>query len=220
MRAFSHIAVIVPLFSLILPQGYGYSRQEDPLLKAFKHAVRSARDKEWADAERATKGVAWQLEELRDDFGIDLSDAVAEATAKHDLQATANAWANLVALALLQKLHWNLREKVARFVPARARARSATVYYEDVLAGNVRARDERDGTDHHGAMLALLKEVRESVGSEGLFGVGAREPEPERFARAADGILALVRKVFPFFVTPKRLGAATPVGEHEGDGDE
>ncbi len=192
------------LFLLSPALGYGYTAAEDPLLAAFRAALKAARAEDWSAAGQALADARWQVDELVDDLGVDLGPALDQTLADEDPRAFASAFANLVYLATLQKFHWNLSEQLADFDAARARLLSARAYYEQVLAGNVKRRDQADESALHEELIALFEDARQSLGSPGLFGVGAAEPDPAAFAAASEAIGAKLRRCFPSFVHPER----------------
>ena len=194
--------------------GYGYTRDDDPLLLAFRAAVQAAREDDLSAARAQVERVGWQVDELKaaDDLKIDFGPPLRQAHEGPDATSAGviQAWANLVYLALLQKFHWNLREELQDYHKARARLDAAQTYYELALAGNVkeddRRRREKDpaAPSRHEDVLAQFKAAREALGSPGLFGVGARPPDLETFRKATVRIAGHLNAVFPSFTRPGR----------------
>lgn len=190
--------------------GYGYTREADPLLRAFEEVVRSARQRRYDVARGQLDAVRWQLDELRDptDLRVDVEPVLARANEAPTEAGVIGAWANLVYLALLQKLHWNMKEQLADYHKARARLDSAWAYYEVALAGNVRRHDEErrrldpGAPSRHEDIVRRFEVARAALGSPGLFGTGARPPDPRAFREAAVAIAGHLRAVFPAFVHP------------------
>ncbi|MCO5170660.1 MAG: hypothetical protein M9894_30385 [Planctomycetes bacterium] len=204
----------VPALVLLLTReaaGYGYTREEDPLLRAFDEAVRATRQRRFDVARAQLHSVQWQVDELRspDDLRVDLEPLLRRAHGEGATEAgVIAAWANLVYLALLQKFHWNLREQLTDYHKARARLESAWGYYEIALAGNVRQHDaERrkqspEAPSRHDDVVRRFEVARAALGSPGLFGVGARAPDPKAFRAAVVAIAGHLRAVFPGFQHP------------------
>lgn len=194
-----------------MARGYGYAKEDDPLVKAFQAGVRALRAKDWPSARTQVAAVRWQLDELRDpaDLGVDYSAAFAAAHAAEEVDAAIEAWVNLVYLGLLQKLHWNLEEKLANYHRARARLDAAQTYYELALAGNLRRDDaarraqDPQAPSRHEDVIANFKAARTALGSPGLLGAGKRAPDLEAFRAAALRIAGHLRAVFPRFARPK-----------------
>lgn len=209
----SSVVAVVVLVAALGPsrvEGYGYTREADPLLKAFEAAVRAARQKDVAGARARLADVRWQTDELAQDVRVDFAPALARAHADGATEAgIVQAWANLVYLALLQKFHWNLKEGLADPVKARARLESARIYYEVALAGNVRRLDEERrrkdpaAPSRHDDIVRRFAAARDALGSPGLFGAGAKAAEPAAFRTAVVGIAGHLRAAFPGFVHPE-----------------
>lgn len=219
LRGMFRLALCCALLACASPAwGYGYTRDEDPLLKAFRAAVRAARAGDLAAARDQAAGVEWQLRELEqpEDLGVSFREALRAAHAPGTPPAvTVAAWANLVCLALLQKFHWNLREGLADYHRARARLDAAQTYYELALAGNVRRRDAAarkanpKAPSRHEDIVKTFAAARRALGSPGLFGAGKRPPDAAAFRAAVRRIVGHLRAVFPDFVFP---GTAAPPG--------
>jgi hypothetical protein len=189
--------------------GYGYTREEDPLLRAFEAAVRAARAGDFGTATAQVDVVRWQTDELKGDVRVDFGPSLRKAHGEGATEAgIVQAWANLVYLALLQKFHWNLQESLADYHKARPRLEAAQAYYEAALAGNVRRHDEERrkldprAPSRHDDIVARFAAARQALGSPGLFGSGARPADPAAFRAAVVGIAGHLRAVFPGFAHP------------------
>lgn len=189
--------------------GYGYTREEDPLLIAFEAAVRAVRQGEVGTATEQIQAVRWQTDELKDDVRVDFEPHLRKAHAEGATEAgMVQAWANLVYLALLQKFYWNLQEQVGDYHKARARLEAAQTYYEVALAGNVKRHDEErrrvdpKAPSRHEDIVRRFAAARDALGSPGLFGSGARPADPAAFRAAVVGIAGHLRAAFPGFVHP------------------
>lgn len=205
---------MAPFLLLLAPANawaYGYTREEDPLLKAFQVAVRSAREGDLPAAKAQVERVKWQTDELKSPADLKL-DFAPRLAAAHDAGATearvVEAWANLVYLALLQKFHWNLQEELKDYHKAKARLDSAQAYYELALAGNVKEDDRRrreqdpKAPSRHEDVVRQLEKARQALGTPGLFGVGAKPPDPAAFREATVRIAGHLNAVFPSFARP------------------
>jgi len=185
--------------------GYGYTKEEDPLLKSTKKAILYGKRGEWDRVAKEIKALSWQIEELKVDFHMDMGPILEKALKSKNMQKLAKALANLTYLALIQKFYWNAKEKLKRYVPAKARLYSAEIYYTEILHGNVRKYDHRNGTEFHREIMERFKAARWTLGSPGLFGVGARPPEPKRFKELALQIMERIEKVYPYFQVPSKI---------------
>ena len=189
---------------------YGYAKDEDPLLKAFQEAIRAARASDWLKSRALTVKVRWQLDELREkeDLRVDFRLGFSAAHAEPTPAGVTRVWVNLVYLGLLQKLHWNLKEGLAKYHPARARLDAALAYYEIALAGNVRRNDslrraqDPKAPSRHADLVKQFASAKKALGSPGLLGAGKRAPDLAAFSQASLRIAGHLRAVFPGFVRP------------------
>ncbi|MBL4849752.1 MAG: hypothetical protein JKY65_29845 [Planctomycetes bacterium] len=209
-RALAAIAICLTLLAGSRAEAYGYAKDEDPLLKAFQAAIRAARSQAWPKARAQTAKVRWQLDELRqkEDLNLDFRQRFSAAHSKPTAASVTQAWVNLVYLGLLQKLHWNLKEKLTKYHPSRARLEAARAYYEVALAGNVRRNDalrrkkDPKAPSRHADVVKQFAAAKKALGSPGLLGTGKRAPDPLAFKRASLRIAGHLRAVFPAFARP------------------
>ncbi len=190
---------ILLLFACSSVYGYGYKQAEDPLLNGFKSAVVNGKAGDWEKVAIDIKGLDWQIVELKDELNKDLSPKLQGALASKDMQELAKYLANLVFLSIEQKFYWNNKEKLADYDKAKARLYSAEVYYDEILEGNVMKHDKKNVTKLHEEIKDLFIEVRKTIGSPGLYGIGQKPPQPERFKDLTVEIEKRLLSVFPFF---------------------
>jgi len=211
-RFYKALVVALGVLSGPLAWGYGYDKDQDPLLIAFRAAVKAARAKDIPASAAQAKKVSWQLKELKrkDDLRVDFEAAFLAAHGDEaSEEGVIQAWSRLVYLALLQKLHWNLREKVADYHKARARLDAAQTYYELALAGNLRLQDsQRRARDpkarsRHEDIVKSFAAARKALGSPGLFGAGARPADLAAFRQSALRIVGHLKAAFPNFARPE-----------------
>ena len=214
--------MVLGLVAILTPAslfGYGYSRDDDPLLKSFRKAVVSARKKDWKELEKATEEVTWQTDELATDFGIKFHAALVKAARAKSAKAAILKWANLVDLALRQKFYWNLKEKLADFPKSKARLAAARYYYDMVLAGNVKRFDKSRKTTLNKEIEALFDRARTELGRPAIIGTGSRAADPKAFRKSAAAILKRLDQVFPYFTRPEWSPGAAPRGGPAGRGE-
>ena len=184
-------------------QTYGYKKAEDPLIKGVKRAIQLSRQKDFEQLDRAVKGLQWQVDELKEDIGVDLQMNLERAVASRELRAITYAMTELVFQASLQKFHWNAKESLKKFVPARSRVDAAEFYYDEILSHAVRRADKKLEKERHKAIKQEFAALKKSLGSTGLFGVGKREADLPAHKRSAAKIEKLLREVYTNFTTPE-----------------
>ena len=184
-------------------QNYGYAKAEDPLVLGVKSAIGHARAERWEALDEAIASLDWQIKELREDIGVDLEPVIRKAVESRKFDKIAYAITQLVYQAFVQKLHWNEKEKLERYVPARARLDAAQFYYEEILSHAVRRADQSQKEQRHREVLRRMRKLRSTLGSPGLFGVGKREPDLAKFRTLAGETVTLLRAVYPDFLKGK-----------------
>lgn len=179
--------------------GYGYAREEDPLVKSFKVVISCARDADWPKVSAEINGIADRIEDIHKIFKVDLKPRIDQSIRSQHFQSLANQMANLVFLALCEKFYYNNREGLEIFVRSRVRLRLAEEYYTLLLSGNVRDYDARHKTHLHEEIYGRLVKARETLGSAGFLGAGAVKPNLNGFKVLTKEIETLLLKVFPYF---------------------
>lgn len=195
--------MILALTSSERAWAYGYTRDDDPLLKSFKRAVIAARQSDWPAVDTQIKAVKWQLDELDKELGLDLTPALDKARGSKNSRDVIISWANLVYMALRQKFFWNLKEQLADFNKAKSRLSAARYYYEVVLAGNVRRYDKKRGTAYAKELEGLYSTARSQLGRPSVMGTASVSADPDGFQKTSDRILAILDRIFPYFSKPR-----------------
>lgn len=192
-----HLTILVLLPSVAL--GYGYERNEDPLVKVFKAVIYYGKASDWERVQKEVNSIADRFEDIRKLFGTDLKPKVDESIRNKNLQELAKLMANLIFLAIREKHFWNNQERLAIYIRSKVRLRLAEEYYTTLLAGNVMEYDRRHGTNLHDRITKYFHDAHFSLGSVGFFGAGSVEPRPEEFKHLAKDIGNALLQAFPYF---------------------
>ncbi len=195
------IALLIALLSprLAVAQGYGYKKEEDPLVLGVKQAISAARKNQHDQVAATVKTLEWQVRELRDDVRVDMKPVIDAALATKDVRRIGYALTELVFHATRQKFHWNQAEKLADHARARARLQAARFYYDEILSHAVRRADAMLKKKRHEAILVHFEQLRSATGSPGLFGAGKRPPDLPKYSKASADVESLLREVYPEF---------------------
>lgn len=189
------IAVAVAVLANVAPaDAYSYAEQDDPMAALFKSAVVAAREGKWDEvAKMAEQGIDMQKGHMfeADKLGLRFKSFISEK----DISKTAETFANLVYLAICEKLHRNKKENFRDYKNAKARLRLARKSYMDVLDGNVKKQDAKRSV----AILGQFGTALESIGNPGLFGIGKKEPNPAEYENSVKAIKSLIVESFPAF---------------------
>ncbi|MFQ5714078.1 MAG: hypothetical protein ACE5GU_08610 [Candidatus Scalinduaceae bacterium] len=183
--------------------GYGYKRNEDPLITVFKSVIFYGRKGDWAKVESDINSISDRIDDVKTLFDVDLRPKLDAGLAQHNFQEVIKAMANLVFFAMREKYYWNLDEKLQKFTRAKVRLRLVEEYYTTLLAGNVRKYDKLNDTKIHDEIFSKLKEARKTLGSLGFLGAGAVSPKPKEFEMITKEIEEKLLIVFPYFESGK-----------------
>ena len=148
--------------------GYGYAKEEDPLVKAFKDIIYYGRQADWSKVSTGVNSISDRIKDVNKIFKIDLSPRINHAIQNQDFQTLANQMANLIFLAIREKFYYNRQEKLEIFIRSKVRLRLAEEYYTTLLAGNVRDYDIRHKTALHDSIYNRFVKARDTIGSMGF----------------------------------------------------
>ncbi|HEB72404.1 MAG TPA: hypothetical protein ENI77_07265 [Nitrospirae bacterium] len=173
---------------------YGYAEAEDEMVIIFREGLIAVSEGKWDLAQKkseegisAQKGHLFEVDKLRPEFNA--------AIEKKDTSKTAELFANLVYISIREKLYRCMRDGLKDFKNNKARLGLARKSYLDALDGNVKKQDPKKSE----AILKQFDIALEAVGNPGLFGVGARQADPEGFKQAVNNIDEQIMLSFPRF---------------------
>src|SRR5574337_494138 len=176
MRKITGICLVYCFYLFILNQnivyGYGYAKEEDPLIKVFKDVILYGRQADWSKVTTEVNSISDRTTDIYKIFKIDIKPRIDHAIQQQDFQALANQMANLVFLAIREKFYYNRKEELEIFVRSKVRLRLAEEYYITLLAGNVRDYDVRHKTNVHESIYSRFVKARDTLGSMGFLGAG------------------------------------------------
>ena len=204
-RKISSICLVFNFCLLIsshnIASGYGYAKEEDPLIKAFMAIILDGRHANWPKVTAEVNSISDRFADISKIFNIDFKTRIDHTIRQQDFQSLANQAANVVFLAIREKFYYNRQEKLEIFIRSRVRLRLAEEYYTALLAGNVRDYDIRHKTALHDNIYNRFVKARDTIGSMGFLGAGAVKPNIMDFETLTKGIETLLLKVFPYFET-------------------
>lgn len=181
-------------------QSYGYTKEEDPLVKGVKAAIKCARDEDAEALAAAVEVLGPSVREVREGLSVDLAPLIGAAVESGDVRKVAYTLTQLAFQSMRQKLRSNLDESLADAAISRSRLDAAQFYYEELLSPTVRRADKAQEKERHRTILREFRDLRSTLGSPGLFGAGAKDPDPAAFERGAARIEARLREVYTDFL--------------------
>ncbi len=185
--------------------GYGYGRNEDPIITVFKSVIFYGKKNDWARVESDTDTISDRIDDVRTLFEVNLKPKLDAGISQHNFQEVIKVMVNLIFLAIREKYYWNLSENLRMFERANVRLRIAEEYYTLLLSGNVRRYDKLNGTKFHDEIFNKFSEAKKSLGSTGFLGAGAVSPRPKEFKTITKEIEEKLLIVFPYFESGKEI---------------
>jgi len=207
-QKYSIIITFLILVVVICPGssfGYGYKRNEDPLITVFKSVIFYGKKDDWTKVESDINTISDRIDDVRNIFEVDLKSKLDAGISQHNFQEVIKVMANLVFLAIREKYYWNLTEGLQVFARAKVRLRLAEEYYTLLLAGNVRRYDKLNDTKFHDEVFNKFLETRKALGSLGFLGAGDVSPRPDEFLIITKEIEQKLLIVFPYFENGKEI---------------
>jgi len=207
-KKFPVLFTCVVIVILICPKnsiGYGYKKNEDPLITVFKSVIFNSKNGDWDRVKTTIDTISDRIDDVNNIFAVNLRPRLNDGLSQHDFQEVVKVMANLVFLALREKNYWNLTEGLRMFSRAKVRLRIVDEYYTLLLSGNVRKYDKLNGTQYHEEIFNKLAEARKTLGSIGFLGAGSISPRPEEYERITREIEQRLLIVFPYFESGEEI---------------
>ncbi|MBM4054699.1 MAG: hypothetical protein FJ264_08520 [Planctomycetes bacterium] len=179
--------------------GYGYKKEEDPLITSFRSIIFHGKQDNWKVAQSEIENINDRINDINAIFSIDFKPLLTAAVQDQNFPNLCNQMATFVFFAIKEKFFFNRKEDLKIFIRAKVRIRLAEEYYTALLAGNVLAYDERHATSLHKEIFEKFTDLRSTIGSTGFLGAGAKEPNVYEFNRIAGEIESLLLQAFPYF---------------------
>jgi hypothetical protein len=198
---FFTLEIICPKVSV----GYGYKRNEDPLITVFKSVIFYGKKSDWVKVKSDINSIRDRIDDVKALFGVDLWPKFDAGLGQQNFQEVVNAMANLTFLAIREKYYWNLTESLQKYTKAKVRLRLAEEYYTTLLLGNVRRYDKLYGTKFHDEIFNKFNEAKRTLGSLGFLGAGAVGPKPKEFEMITKEIEKKLLVVFPYFENGREI---------------
>ena len=197
--------VLIVIFCQGSSDGYGYKRNEDPIITVFKSVIFNGKKSDWERVKTDIDIISDRLDDVKNIFAVDLRSGLNDGLSQHNFQEVVKVMANLVFLSIKEKYYWNMSEGLRMFTRAKVRLRLADEYYTLLLSGNVRRYDQLNGTKFHEEIFNKFTDARNALGSIGFLGAGAVSPKLDDFETATKEIEQKLLIVFPYFESGKEI---------------
>ena len=197
--------LLVAIFCQRSSEGYGYKKNDDPIITVFKSVIFYGKKSDWERINTDIDTISDRIDDVKNIFAVDLRPELNAGLSQHDFQKVVKVMANLVYLTIKEKYYWNISEGLRMFTRAKVRLRLAGEYYTLLLSGNVRKYDKLNGTKYHDEIFNKFTEARNTLGSIGFLGAGAVSPRLKEFETVTKDIEQKLLIVFPYFESGKEI---------------
>jgi hypothetical protein len=197
--------VLIIIFWQGSSAGYGYKRNDDPIITVFKSVIFYGKKSDWEKVKSDIDTISDRIDDVKNVFAVDLRPRLNAGLSQQNFQEVVKVMANLVFLAIKEKYYWNISEGLRMFTRAKVRLRLADEYYTLLLSGNVRRYDKLNGTEFHDEIFNMFTDARNALGSVGFLGAGAVSPRLKDFEIVTKEIEQKLLIVFPYFESGKEI---------------
>lgn len=160
---------------------YSYSAAgAEPLLDGREALFSAVSSGDWAGAEKALGGMKADLDYLDGHEDPGISKAFADALAAKDPAAIKAAFVRAASAEIERRIN-GARDNLGNYQTAKVLVVRAQRFYT-AIAGDLTPEASAE-------VKAGLQKALDAVGNPGVFGVGARKPDPAAFAAARTEIL-------------------------------
>lgn len=204
MAKLKNIISAVVLLLLLICQGsealgYGYGLQGKDTLAAVYDDIRILMEKnDYAAIQKELERIEVPLVNFHQYFGINLKPLFLDAIARHDKEALLVNMEKLIYLAIREKINWNKKENLEKFLAARARFRVILQYYE-LFKSTIKSYDQKNHSAFNSEIVELLVGMSRCLGTAGSFGYNAQPAEPAEFSRLSRRLEEVLVIIFPHF---------------------
>jgi hypothetical protein len=168
--------------------------KEDVFIEVFRHILNDSRSGQWGKVSDTVSDLSLVFEAYARDFGIDLRPRLKEAVASKDSSETAKVFAHFIFLEMSNNFLAAMGE-LKNFKMSQSYLARARLYYDFVLAGNIRRRD----SSLNDRIMKHFEQAQLALGDPGLPDLARFDPDPQAFESAVNAIETDVLKVYTYF---------------------
>ncbi len=204
MAKLKNVISAVVLFLLLVCQssevlGYGYGLQGKDTLAAVYDDIHILLEKNDYEAiQKELERIEVPLVNFHQYFGINLKPLFLDAIARHDKEALLVNMEKLIYLAIREKINWNKKENLGKWLAARARFRVILQYYE-LFKSTIKSYDQKNHSAFNSEIVELLVGMSKCLGTAGSFGYNAQPANPAEFIRLSRRLEEILVIIFPHF---------------------
>ncbi len=195
------VLFVLSLF-FITPQdiyAYGYGlRGKDTLVAVYENITSSIQNSDYESVQNQVKIIEVPLSNYLNYYGINLKPALSKGIKEENQDIIIATIEQLIYFAVREKIYWNIKDKLEKFVASKARLKVIFQYYA-VLKPKIVKSDQENNTKHKQEIQDLIMGMKNTLGTAGAFGYNAKPPNLEEFVRLSSRLEKVLVLIFPHF---------------------
>lgn len=192
---------VLSLF-FITPQdiyAYGYGlRGKDTLVAVYENITASIQNNDYESVQNQVKIIEVPLSNYLNYYGINLKPALSKGIKDESSDIIIVTIEQLIYFAVREKIYWNTKDKLEKFVASKARLKVIFQYYT-VLKPKIIKSDQENNTKYKKEILDLIMGMKNTLGTAGAFGYNAKPPNLKEFIRLSSRLEKILVIIFPHF---------------------
>ncbi len=192
---------VLSLF-IITPQdiyAYGYGlRGKDTLVAVYENISSSIQSSDYESINNEVKIIEVPLANYLNYYGINLKPALSKGIKEKSPEIIINTIEQLIYFAVREKIYWNTKDKLEKFVASKARLKVIFQYYT-VLKSKIEKSDQENNTKYKKEILDLIMGMKNTLGTSGAFGYNVKPPDLKEFIRLSSRLEKVLVLIFPHF---------------------
>jgi len=185
-------AVLLMISVFLSAPSYGYGIN-DPLIIGFKKVIKHLKNQDWKAIQSEVKTLEPQIKNANIFLAAELQKKFDNSIDKKSQESLATTWITLTASSCRIHLWWNLHDDLKDRNKSKARIDSINRLFKDVLGAPIK----NINADLHKKIALTIAELRDSLGSPGVFGIGKVDTDHAKFFDHCLEFENLLFEIFP-----------------------
>lgn len=193
--------LVVSLFVIRATDVYGYGyglRGKDTLVAVYENIIKALQTEDFKKIEGEVQKIEVPLANYHNYYGINLKPVMVRAISESSTAGVIIAIEQLIYFAVREKIYWNKKEKLEKFVASKARLKVIFQYYT-VLKAKIEIYDEEHNTNYSSKIVDSIIGMKNTLGSSGAFGYRPNPPNLQEFIKLSSQLEKTLVTIFPHF---------------------
>ncbi len=216
MKKFKIITFCIALvFSFLIIKasdiyGYGYGlRGKDTLVAVYENIAESIKRKNYERIKEEIRTIEVPFANYHNYYGINLQPKISQAIKEKNSGLVIKTIEQLIYFAIREKIYWNKKEKLEKFVASKARLKVIFQYYT-LLKPQIMKFDKNNNATYNKKLMDLIFGMKNTLGASGAFGYKSTPPNLQEFIKLSGELEKIFVIIFPHF----ELGYKAVINPH------